>query len=194
LRSCCILLVDSVETLLLLVVVRSWFVLLSYLILVSCQLNKYAHLFMADDSTQSAVFSRLSMQSRQHELLHIDQWWPLPCHTLLLIKKKLWLQKTYFLFSGKMTLFHLHEFCRQPFHYNPPVYIEGYNEIAASLNMHVPHTWKVNERPAIFYFCQNVVETLHGISGFVTDLEGSSCPRMLEILILRVGMYAVSFD
>jgi len=72
----------------------------------------------------------------------------------------------------KNDTFHLHEFCRQPFHYNPLVYIEGYSELAASPNMHVPHTWKVTERLAIFYFCQNVVETLHGISEIVTDLSG----------------------
>jgi hypothetical protein len=79
------LLVDSVETLLLLllllVVVRSWFLLLSYPILVSCQLNKSAHLLMVDDTTQSAVFSRLSMQSRRHELLHVTN--DGRCHTIL---------------------------------------------------------------------------------------------------------------
>jgi hypothetical protein len=53
------------NTFLLVVVVRSWFLLLSYPILVSCQLNNSAHLLITDDTTtQSAVFIRLPMQSR----------------------------------------------------------------------------------------------------------------------------------
>jgi hypothetical protein len=58
----------------------------------------------------------------------------------------------------KNCTFHLHEFSSQPFNYNPLIYIEGYSELAASPNMHMPRSWKITERIEIFNFCQNVVE------------------------------------
>jgi len=100
----------------------------------------------------------------------------------------------------KNDTFHLREFCRQPFHYNPLIYFDGYSELAASPNMHKPctlkdywKTWNILLLPKCSWDFQSP-ETLHSISGFFTDLEWSSCSRMLEILMLHNWVYALSVN
>ena len=121
------------------------------------------------------------MQSGQ---LHSDQWWPLPCHTQFLIKRKTVIIENLFQVQWKNDTFHLHEFCRQPFHYNTLIHWGTQWTRSFTQHAHATYlkdywkTWNIWLLPECGLDFQSP-ETLHSISGFFTNLsEQCVCPTL----------------